>query len=380
MKSIFLVNHFPEVSETFLVRQASFLSTTVVAKTIKTDNFKYYDFDYSEVVSLNSYVDEKNRIIQKLITRIFRRPVSSWNRRERNRFKSILLDGKVDVVIAAFGPNGINALQACKELGVPLIVEFLGYDASALMRNSWYRRKIKEVLDYASASVILYDGMDLPFKELGFDSDKFRVINVGVPVSSFELRSRRDDDVTNFLFVGRFVEKKGPLQTLQAFLNCAEKNSSVHLTMVGDGPLMSLAKELVEQSKHNDKVMFAGLLSQNELKPLYKSSDVFVQHSVVAVDGNSEGWPVSIAEACASGLTVVSTKHAGIPSQVDHGRTGFLVDEHDIEGMSNYMLELSNNKELCYQMGRNSRDYISKVGNLETQLEKLRSLVLEVTK
>lgn len=378
MKSVLLVNHFPEVSETFLVRQASFMKTTVVARTIRTDNFGFYDFDYADVISLSRPAD--NNVILKLVNRILKRPISLWTSKERERFKSILLDRKIKVVIAAFGPNGINALQACKELGIPLIVEFLGYDASALMRNSWYRKRIKKVLEYASAAVVLYDGMQLIFKEFGFQSDKIQVINVGVPVNCYEPRPRRTGDVTNFLFVGRFVEKKGPLETILAFLNCAEQNSNVHLKLVGDGPLMSRARALVDHSNHKDKIMFTGLLSQKELKPLYKTSDVFVQHSVVAADGNSEGWPVSVAEACASGLTVVSTKHAGIPSQVDHGRTGFLVEEHDIEGMSKYMLQLSNNKDLCYQMGRNAREHISKVGNMETQLEKLNSLVLEVVK
>ena len=60
---------------------------------------------------------------------------------------------------------------------------------------------------------------------------------------------------------------------------------------------------------------------------------VFLQHSVTAADGNTEGLPTSIQEAMACGDVVVSTRHAGIPEVVVSGENGLLVDEDDADGL-----------------------------------------------
>jgi glycosyltransferase involved in cell wall biosynthesis len=61
-------------------------------------------------------------------------------------------------------------------------------------------------------------------------------------------------------------------------------------------------------------------------------ADVFLHHSVTATDGDQEGIPTVVMEAMATGLVVITTKHAGIPEIVEDGYTGFLVPERDIDG------------------------------------------------
>jgi glycosyltransferase involved in cell wall biosynthesis len=58
---------------------------------------------------------------------------------------------------------------------------------------------------------------------------------------------------------------------------------------------------------------------------------LFLQHSVTDAQGNQEGLPIAIQEAMASGAAVVSTRHAGIPDAVTHGRDGLLVAEGDLD-------------------------------------------------
>ena len=60
-----------------------------------------------------------------------------------------------------------------------------------------------------------------------------------------------------------------------------------------------------------------------------KSSFCLVQHSITAINGDSEGMPVGILEACAASIPVIATRHAGIISAIDEGKTGFLVDPGD---------------------------------------------------
>jgi glycosyltransferase involved in cell wall biosynthesis len=69
------------------------------------------------------------------------------------------------------------------------------------------------------------------------------------------------------------------------------------------------------------------------------------------VSGDSEGLPVSIIEAMAHGLPVVSTRHAGIPEAVVHGETGLLVEEGDLSAMAEAILRLAHDAALRDKMG-----------------------------
>jgi glycosyltransferase involved in cell wall biosynthesis len=105
------------------------------------------------------------------------------------------------------------------------------------------------------------------------------------------------------------------------------------------------------------------------------NSIAFVQHSIIANDGDSEGTPVSVLEAQASSLPVIATIHGGIPDVVINGKTGILVKEMDIEGMAAAMIELINNKELAKQMGNLGRQRIKDNFSMETHLNKLNQCI-----
>jgi glycosyltransferase involved in cell wall biosynthesis len=81
-------------------------------------------------------------------------------------------------------------------------------------------------------------------------------------------------------------------------------------------------------------VTFHGAQSHDFVRDRLERTQFFLQHSVTAADGNTEGLPTAIQEAMACGCVTVSTRHAGIPEAIDEGRTGFLVDEHDAAGFA----------------------------------------------
>ncbi|MCB1371311.1 MAG: glycosyltransferase, partial [Rhodobacteraceae bacterium] len=83
---------------------------------------------------------------------------------------------------------------------------------------------------------------------------------------------------------------------------------------------------------------------------------IFLQHSITAEDGNTEGLPTAIQEAMASGCAVVSTRHAGIPEAVEEGRTGLLVDEFDGEGFAAALRRVLASPEGAAEMGRAARE------------------------
>jgi glycosyltransferase involved in cell wall biosynthesis len=102
---------------------------------------------------------------------------------------------------------------------------------------------------------------------------------------------------------------------------------------------------------------------------------MFVQHSVTPSYGDAEGTPVTILEAQAAGLPVVSTKHAGIPQAVVHGKTGYLVDERDVEGMAGYMSALLADRSACVAMGSQARQHIKQNYSMTRHISILQELI-----
>jgi colanic acid/amylovoran biosynthesis glycosyltransferase len=80
---------------------------------------------------------------------------------------------------------------------------------------------------------------------------------------------------------------------------------------------------------------------------------------VTAADGDTEGTPVAILEAQASGIPVVSTLHAGNPEIVDDGRSGFLVRERDVDSLAEKLFVLRENPSLRAEMGCAGRSIVT---------------------
>ena len=73
---------------------------------------------------------------------------------------------------------------------------------------------------------------------------------------------------------------------------------------------------------------------------------------MIAGNGDSEGTPVAILEAAAAGLPVISTLHAGIPDVIEDGKNGFIVEEHDVDGMARCMIEILESPDEARRMGK----------------------------
>ncbi len=96
------------------------------------------------------------------------------------------------------------------------------------------------------------------------------------------------------------------------------------------------------------------------------SAHILVLSSVTAADGDQECTPVSLMDAQAAGLPVLSTRHSGIPEVVLDGRSGFLVPEGDVAGLAGRLLHLLDHPEAWPEMGRDGRRHIEQNYNCAT--------------
>jgi glycosyltransferase involved in cell wall biosynthesis len=268
-----------------------------------------------------------------------------------------LVANKIDVFFAEYGQTAAWSLDVCRDLNLPLIVHFHGADAYRKDILDDYLPRYKQVFEYASAIVCVSKHMTKQLEKLGAPPDKI-TCNPCAPNDAFLALKNPAKDPSLAVAIGRFVDKKAPAQTLKAFANVCKKHPSARLIMAGTGPLLADCRFMLQELGLLGKVNFVGAISHDEVKQLFSRASIFVQHSVTTNDGDSEGTPVSILEASASGLPVIATRHGGIPDVIIDGETGLLSDENDLETMSENLLKMFTEPETAIAMGRAGRLFV----------------------
>jgi len=249
--------------------------------------------------------------------------------RAKRKLKAFLKEQAPDVILAEFGPEGVFMCDVANEVGIPIFCYFRGSDASSRIRKKHIVKSYKymepKLTGVIAVSQFLLDNL----AGVGFAHPNSVVIPSGVDVRRFQPQPKVPGSC---LALGRFVEKKAPLLTIRAFAEVLEKVPHATLTMVGGDTLWQDAVDLVNSMGLQDKVHLPGPLPHEEVRQLLSTSEVFLQHSVTADNGNTEGLPTAIQEAMATGCLIVTTDHAGIPEAIDHEESGWMVAEHDFDG------------------------------------------------
>ena len=278
-----------------------------------------------------------------------------------------------DLVLAEFGFHAVRVMEATPVMNVPLVVHFRGSDLSARSKLGVLRGRYRRLMGLAAGFICKSKPMAMTLQDLGASEDRILISASGANSHLFH-GSAPAVAPPVCLAVGRFVAKKGPLHTIRAF--AAQPQGQ--LWMVGEGPLLTEAKALVEQLDLGERILFLGVRSQVEVAVLMRQARVFVQHSLVAGDGDSEGNPVAVMEAQLSGLPVVATRHAGIPEVVIDGQTGLLVEEGDTCGMSVAIERLLQDPAWCAQLGAAGRRHVEQGFTLEKHLTDLSRFLIQI--
>ena len=254
----------------------------------------------------------------------------------RRRLAGFLRDQGVQVILAEFGSQALVMAKLGNDLGIPVFTYWRGTDASKMLRSAQrvrsYRLMMPRLAGMFSVSQFLLDNLAAH----GVRHDNAHVVPSGVDIRRFTPGDKRPG---SFLAVGRMVAKKAPQVTLNAFAKAA-RGRDAHLTFIGDGPLLDASRTQAAHLGIADQVTFTGALPHDQVRKHLLSTEIFLQHSVTAPDGNTEGLPTAIQEALACGCITISTRHAGIPEAVEDGVNGLLVDEWDETGFADRISQI----------------------------------------
>lgn len=286
---------------------------------------------------------------------------------------------RYDVIHAHFGPNGLKALTM-RLLGLidgPLVTSFHGYD----MRDE---QGSSEQVPAGYAELFHEGALFLPvsnffaarLRSWGCPPDRIAVHPMGVSIERFRHGDRKPGDgPTRIISVGRMVPKKGFERGIEAVAMMAEPAQYV---IVGDGPLKGKLQRRIEALKAQDRIRIVGWQSNERIAELLSRADIYLAPSETPPSGDEEGIPVSIMEAMATELPIVSTRHAGIPELVEDDLSGILVAESDVAAMSAALSRLAQSPELRRSMGSAGRARINRSYDTRLLVQQLMNLYRSV--
>jgi colanic acid/amylovoran biosynthesis glycosyltransferase len=291
-----------------------------------------------------------------------------------NLLAKYLINNKIDVVLAQYGPMGSTLIDACKKADADLVVHFHGFDANEKSTLEKFLPAYKNMFADVKALIAVSRDMRDKLISFGANPDKVFFNSCFVDTDKFTLGTPENNEKV-FITVGRFTPKKSPQSVIKAFKKVNDTISDARMIMIGEGELLDESKQLAKDLGVFDLIDFQGAKLPEDVIKLLKTARVFVQHSMFAPNGDSEGTPVSILEASATGLPIVSTRHAGIKDAVVHGETGFLVEEGDWQMMADYMIQLAQDPALCGQMGRAARRHIEENYEMSKRVQTLKDIL-----
>lgn len=290
------------------------------------------------------------------------------------QFRKVIKKNKIQVVLAEYGMVGADAVQFCKRLNLPLVVHFHGHDAHRKTIIEKYKSRYEKMFDYASAIVVVSKKMQQAIIDLGAPSEKV-ILNVyGVNVVEF-IPVNVQKKQQQLFAVGRFVDKKAPYLLILSFEKVLQQFPEYKLLIAGSGYLFETCQRIIDAKKLNSSIFLIGELSHSEVVKIMKESAVFLQHSVEAFDGDSEGTPNSILEASAASLPIVATKHAGISDVIEDNITGLLVQEGDIENMAEKIIYLLSNPDIARSLGNQAQKNIELNYGMADSIKKLKDIL-----
>lgn len=242
------------------------------------------------------------------------------------------------------------ALIASEVSGIPWSFTARRYD---IVENNLLSLKLVHA---SFIRLISRSGLEM-VKELGLEvpDDKILILHVGVhrPTHFQVPRDQREEvNAPIILCPANLLPVKGHKYLIEAFAILRERGVEVELRLAGQGKLRQELQEQVEALGLSDRVDFLGQIPHLELLDLYNQGKIaiVVLPSVDLGNGLHEGIPVSLIEAMAYGIPVISTVTGGIPELLEGG-AGLLVPPEDPVALANAIERLVKDPRLRKQLG-----------------------------
>lgn len=234
--------------------------------------------------------------------------------------------------------------QSCRLLGVPYIPILHGGNLSQRLKSSPKMSGL--IFNHSLVNVAPSEYLEQTFENCGYQNLRF-IPNV-IALSNYPFLNR-NYKTPKLLWVRSFAELYNPLLAIKVLKALRDIGYDASLCMVGpdsDGTLKKVQEFALDQEV---EVQFTGKLTKQEWVELSKDYNVFINTT------NVDNTPLSVIEAMALGLPIVSTNVGGMPYLIENEVHGLLIEKDDVEAMTSAIISLFDNDETRDRMVLNAR-------------------------
>ena len=402
MRIAVLVDHFPSLSETFILQQITGLikrghQVDIYANS-RGDTEKLHpqvrDYNLLERACFPDLPSGKVQRIAGVFSTILAHPqvpLKRWlNSLNVFRYGRYALSLRLFYSVARFADKTPYDIIHCQlePLGLQgMLFRDMGFLDGRLV-TSWrghdfpvYVHKFRQCNYprlYAQGDRFLpvSDSLRRELVNAGCSDAKIHVLRSGINLNDFPFTPRRADaagDIT-LLSIGRLVENKGLEYGIRAVHKLVPKFPGIRYRIIGDGPLMAGLQALVESLGLEQHVVLTGWQMHEQVRQQLQQASILVTPSFTADDASKEGIPNVLKEAMAMGVPVIGTEHSGIPELISDGETGFLVPEKDADAIAAKIDHLLTHPEIWEDLEHAARAHIE----MHYDIEKLNDELVQV--
>jgi glycosyltransferase involved in cell wall biosynthesis len=258
--------------------------------------------------------------------------------------------------------------------GVPIIATIHGKN---YYWERWWRRLAYRFVSRQSTMVAVSEDIKkFLVQKAGIKNDRIIVVHNGIDLDLYRPESGKGEWARKELCIrnaqpvvgaiGNLYPVKGHTYLLKALAIVKIMFPTIKLLIAGRGRMMGKLLNESQALGVQDHVIFLGF--REDTASLLQAIDLFVLPSI------SEGLPLSVLEAMASGKPVIATNVGGLPEVVVDGQTGFLVSPEDPESLAKRMMLLLGHSSLADQFGKVGRARAEKKFSLVSMVQKYQEL------
>lgn len=284
-------------------------------------------------------------------------------RRTPSLFRDLMQD--CALLHAHFGRNGYVAWPIARELDIPFVTTFHGYDATFIgdprtvegFNQRLYFWRGRRLMAEAGVNCIAVSNyIRTCLIDLGFDQQRIFKHYIGIDTSLFSPNVATERVKNRVVCVSRFVEYKGHRFIVDALAELNKSGLPTELIMVGEGPM----RDEVEKDARKKLAQVTVLANQSPLQivSLLRTAQLYLHGSYRTSTGHAEALGLSVLEAQAVGTPVIAFDSGGVGEAVYRDRTGYLVPERDVKAMSTKIAALLTDQSLWSAFSRAAVDFV----------------------
>ena len=340
----------------------------------------------------STFIPEKHNVNYEIVEEMQREISLSADIKAYKKLKAIIKEYQPDVVHTHASKAGFLGRLAAYKSGVPVIVHtFHGHVFHSYFGKvkTWVYKTIERYMARRSTAIIAISNLQLKelrddhqiatpekFKviPLGFDLDRFRE-NYEERRNSFRDKYKVREGEIAIGIIGRLTAIKNHDLFLAAIQRLSERYQNLKVFIIGDGELRNDLEQKVKSIHNKSGNQFITFTSWiRNIETALPGLDI------VALSSLNEGTPVSLIEAQAAGVPVVTTNVGGVEDVVNHESTGLIVNSFEVKEYDEALNKLIESEEIRAKMSQNGWNHVREKYHYQRLCDDVANLYLELLK